>query len=53
MAAPHVAGTVALYLQTHPAATPRQVHDALYAVLTKGVVLGAHSANNHLAFAGP
>jgi hypothetical protein len=48
-----VTGTVALYLQTHPTATPRQVHDGLYADLTRGVVLNAHTVNNHLVFVSP
>jgi subtilisin family serine protease len=29
MAAPHVAGAVALYLEKHPTWTPRQVRNAL------------------------
>jgi subtilisin family serine protease len=34
MASPHVAGAAALYLSTHPAATPAQVRDALVAGAT-------------------
>ncbi|HST82421.1 MAG TPA: S8 family serine peptidase [Kineosporiaceae bacterium] len=38
MAAPHVAGAAALYLQAHPAATPAQVQTALIAASTANKV---------------
>ncbi|HEV2148255.1 MAG TPA: S8 family peptidase, partial [Longimicrobiaceae bacterium] len=50
MAAPHVAGVGALYLQSNPAATPLQVRDALYDATTKGIVTSSKTANNHLLF---
>jgi subtilisin family serine protease len=50
MAAPHVAGVAAQYLQLNPAATPLQVRDALFAATTKGVVTSAKTVNNHLLF---
>ena len=50
MAAPHVAGVAALYLQTNGTASPQQVRDALYAATTKGIVTSSSTANNHLLF---
>jgi subtilisin family serine protease len=51
MATPHTTGVAALYLQTHPTATPQQVRDALYANATKGVVRSAGSGSpNALLF---
>jgi subtilisin family serine protease len=41
MAAPHVAGVAALYLEGAPAATPQQVRDAIVAGATTGVVTSA------------
>jgi len=41
MAAPHVAGVAALYLQSNPTATAQQVRDALVAGGITGVVSGA------------
>ena len=41
MAAPHVAGAAALYLQRRPSATPAAVTTALRAATTKDVVQGA------------
>jgi subtilisin family serine protease len=51
MAAPHVAGVAALYLQRTPAATPQQVRDALASGATVGVVSRAGSGSpNRLLF---
>ena len=50
MAAPHVAGVAALYLQSNPGANPQAVRDALYAATTKGIVTSSSTANNHLLF---
>jgi len=50
MAAPHVAGVAALYLQGNPGASPATVRDAIYALSTKGKVTSAKTANNHLLF---
>ena len=50
MAAPHVAGVSALYLQSNPAAAPASVRSALYSLTTKGVVTSSSSVNNHLLF---
>lgn len=38
MAAPHVTGLIAVYLEAHPKATPAEVHDALLAASTAGVL---------------
>jgi subtilisin family serine protease len=40
MAAPHVAGAAALYLEAHPAATPADVHFGIVNDATPGVVYG-------------
>jgi subtilisin family serine protease len=50
MAAPHVAGVAALYVASHPGATPQQVRDALVANATSGAVKngGAGSPNTLL-----
>jgi subtilisin family serine protease len=47
MASPHAAGAAALYLETHPAATPAEVGQALAAAATAGLItkLGAGSPN--------
>jgi subtilisin family serine protease len=50
MATPHTTGVAALYLQGHSTASPQEVHDALYANTTKGVVTSSKTANNHLLF---
>jgi subtilisin family serine protease len=50
MAAPHVAGVAALYLQSNPGASPATVRDALYANTTKGIVTNSSTANNHLLY---
>jgi subtilisin family serine protease len=55
MAAPHVAGAAALYLQRHPNATPQQVRHAIVSFSTKDVVIDAQpdSPNRmlHMLFA--
>jgi len=50
MAAPHVAGVAALYLQANPSATPQQVRDAIVNNATSGVVSnpGRNSPNKLL-----
>jgi subtilisin family serine protease len=50
MAAPHVAGVAALYLQSNTTASAQVVRDALYANTTKGIVTSSSTANNHLLF---
>lgn len=50
MAAPHVAGAAALYLEGNPSSSPKQVRSALYNASTKDVVGDAQSANNDLLF---
>ncbi|MEO5824882.1 MAG: S8 family serine peptidase [Gemmatimonadales bacterium] len=48
MAAPHVAGAAALYLEANPGASPLSVRNALYDNTTKGIVASSSTANNHL-----
>ena len=48
MASPAVAGAAALYLSTHPAATPTQVRAALVRAATVGVVQGHATAPDRL-----
>jgi subtilisin family serine protease len=50
MAAPHVAGVAALYLQDNPGHSALQVRNALYDLTTKGIVTSSKTANNHLLF---
>jgi subtilisin family serine protease len=50
MAAPHVAGVAALYLQSNPGASAQTVRDALYNATTKSIVTSSKTANNHLLF---
>jgi subtilisin family serine protease len=50
MAAPHVAGVAALYLQTFPGASVAAANQALYDKTTKGIVTNSKTANNHLLF---
>jgi subtilisin family serine protease len=52
MATPHTTGAAALYLEQNPSATPSQIRDALYAQTTKGIVISAKTANNHLLYTG-
>lgn len=50
MASPHTAGVAALYLQTHPTASPADVREALFSFTTKGVVTGSNTTNNHMLY---
>lgn len=51
IAAPHVAGVVALYLQSHPSASPAAVRSALAGNSTAGVVSNAgQESPNRLLF---
>jgi subtilisin family serine protease len=50
MAAPHVAGTAAAYLESFPGASPADVRAAILNATTKGVVSNANTASNHLLF---
>jgi subtilisin family serine protease len=53
MATPHVAGSAALYLSTHPTATPQQVRDALVNNATTGVVKSPGTGSpNRLLYVG-
>ncbi|MDY7232813.1 Ig-like domain-containing protein [Hyalangium rubrum] len=53
MAAPHVAGAAALYLEKDPTATPERVTDELIERATKGKVTGPGSLSpNRLLFSG-
>jgi subtilisin family serine protease len=50
MASPHVAGAAALYLQTHPLATPNEVGGVIRHTATKNVVVDPMGAPNLLLF---
>ena len=52
MAAPHVAGVAALYLERNKRALPATVNQALADATTKGVVTTSLTTNNHLLFTG-
>ncbi|WP_231127592.1 S8 family peptidase [Motilibacter aurantiacus] len=52
MAAPHVSGAVARYLQGHPAARPEEVSSAISSTATRPV-LDANSGNAGLLYAAP
>ncbi|GAU69471.1 putative peptidase S8 family protein [Streptomyces sp. NBRC 110611] len=53
MAAPHVAGAVALYLAGHPSAPPSRVASALTAAATTGAVTDTHGSPNRLLNIAP
>jgi len=50
MAAPHVAGVAALYLQGNAGATPAQVFQAVREGTTKGIVTSSSTAKNDLLY---
>ena len=50
MAAPHVTGLVALYLETHPDATPEEVHAAVVENATPNVIEDVPSGTTNLAY---
>jgi hypothetical protein len=52
MAAPHVAGVVALYLEANPGTTPSAVAAGVDAGSTRNVVQNARSPNAHLVYSG-
>jgi subtilisin family serine protease len=54
MAAPHVAGAVALYLEKHPTWTPRQVRNALVNDALTGQLLSKFNKQtpNRLLYTG-
>lgn len=53
MAAPHVAGAAALYLEDDPGASPATVRGALWGALTTGIITSAKTTNNHLLYTAP
>lgn len=50
MAAPHVAGAAALYLQSNASATPAEVYTALFNNSTKNIVTNSNTEDNHLLY---
>ncbi|MGH7516729.1 MAG: S8 family peptidase [Gemmatimonadales bacterium] len=53
MATPHVAGAAALYLETHPAASPTEVGAAIFGAATQNVLTGVPAGSpNLLLFVG-
>jgi subtilisin family serine protease len=50
MAAPHVAGAAAMYLEAHRTAGSGTVRDALFDAATHGVVTNSSTTNNHLLY---
>ena len=50
MAAPHVAGVAALFLEDNPNASVQDVYDAITDVSTKNIVTSSNTGNNHLLY---
>ncbi|TVR28318.1 MAG: S8 family peptidase [Balneolaceae bacterium] len=50
MAAPHVAGVAALYLQNNPTASSQDVYSAITEYSTKNVVTNSSTSNNHMVY---
>jgi PKD repeat protein len=53
MAAPHVAGVAAQYLEANPAATPAALADHILSTATPGLIAGTQGSPNLLLFARP
>ena len=54
MSSPHVAGTVALYFEQHPTATPAQAASTILGEATSGIMSGVDAASpNLLVFTDP
>lgn len=52
LATPHVTGAAALYLASHPLASPGEVTDSLLAYSTKAVVTDGQSTAPHIVYSG-
>ena len=50
MAAPHVAGVAALFLQGKPTASAQAVYDAITEASTKNIVKNSKTASNHMVY---
>jgi subtilisin family serine protease len=50
MAAPHVAGVAALYLQNNTNASAQDVYDVITQYSTKNIVTSSNTANNHMVY---
>ena len=50
MAAPHVAGVAALFLQANPSASSQAVYNFLTETSTKNIVSNSRTANNHMLY---
>ncbi len=50
MAAPHVAGVAALYLQNNTTASTQEVYDVITQYSTKNIVTNSSTAKNHMVF---
>lgn len=50
MAAPHVAGAAALYLESNSNASTQSVYDAVTSASTKNIVSNSSTQNNHLLY---
>lgn len=50
MAAPHVTGAAAIYLQDNPDATPQEIEAYILDETTKSVITESNSVNNHLLY---
>jgi len=53
MASPHVAGVVALYLESYPSASPKKIIDKINSVGTKGAISNSKGSPNVLVYSNP